>query len=115
MQGLWTKNNIHIGRPLNDGRALLAGHATAHTDQHAFLFEVPDPAQVRENLLLRLLPHRAGVEQNQVGGVDIIGRLIALGRLQHIDHLARVVDVHLAAEGFNEDFFGHGSGVLVRL
>jgi hypothetical protein len=27
--------------------------------------------------------------------------------VQHVGHLVRVVLVHLAAEGFDEDFFGH--------
>jgi hypothetical protein len=30
VHGLWTKNNIHIGSPFNDGSPLLTRHATAH-------------------------------------------------------------------------------------
>jgi hypothetical protein len=31
-----------------------------------------------------------------------------LGRAQHVGHLVRVVLVHLAAKGFDEDFAAHG-------
>jgi hypothetical protein len=33
--------------------------------------------------------------------------------VHHIGHLVRVVLVHLAAEGFDEDFFAHGKLVVV--
>jgi hypothetical protein len=65
-------------------------------------------AQVGEHLLLRLLAHRAGVEQDQVGLVHVLRRLVALGGAQHVDHLVRVVLVHLAAEGLDEYFLAHG-------
>jgi hypothetical protein len=31
--------------------------------------------------------------------------------MQDIGHFVRVVLVHLAAEGFNEDFFAHDRGI----
>jgi len=33
---------------------------------------------------------------------------IALRGLEHVGYLVRIVPVHLAAEGFDKDFFGHG-------
>jgi hypothetical protein len=108
VQGLRAKHHIDIGRTFNDGCALLAGDTAAHANQHAFFLQVLDAAQVAENLLLSLFPHRTGVEQNQVGFIDIAGGLITLGRMEHVGHLVRVVLVHLAAEGFDKDFFGHG-------
>ena len=42
--------------------------------------QVLDAAEVAEHLLLRLLAHRAGVEEDQVGVLDVGGRLVALRR-----------------------------------
>ena len=72
MQGLRAEHHVHIRRPLDDGRALLAGDAAAHADQHAFFLEVLDAPEVAENLFLGLFPHRAGVEQDQVGFLDVL-------------------------------------------
>jgi hypothetical protein len=108
VQGLRAEDHVHIGRALDDLGPFLAGHAAAHADQHAFFLQVLDPAEVAEHLFLRFLAHRAGVEQDQVGLVHVGGGLVALGGAQHVGHLVRVVLVHLAAEGFDEDFFGHG-------
>ena len=35
--------------------------------------------------------------------LDVVGRLVAVGGMQHVGHLVRVVLVHLAAEGLDED------------
>jgi hypothetical protein len=68
VQRLRAEHDVDIGRALDDGRAFLAGHAAADADQqHALGLQVLDAAQVAEHLLLRLLAHRAGVEQDQVG------------------------------------------------
>ncbi len=107
VQGLRAEHHIHIRCPLDDLGAFLAGHATAHTDLHALGLEVFDAAQVAEHFFLRLLAHRAGVEQNQVSLFHIISGLVALGGAEYVSHLVRVVLVHLAAEGFDKDFFGH--------
>ena len=67
MQRLRAEHDVDVGRALDDGRALLAGDAAADADQHAAGLQVLDAAEVGEHLLLRLLAHRAGVEQDQVG------------------------------------------------
>ena len=103
VQRLRAEHQVDVGRALDDRRAFLAGDAAAHADQHALGLEVLDAAEVAEHLLLRLLADRAGVEQDQVGLLDVVRRLVALGRVQHVGHLARVVVVHLAAEGADED------------
>ena len=107
VQRLRAEHHIDIGRARDDGRAFLAGDAAADADQHALGLQVLDAAQVAEDLFLRLFAHRAGVEQDQVGLVDVLRVLVALGGVQHVAHLVRVVLVHLAAEGFDKDFFGH--------
>ena len=109
VQRLWAEHHVDIRRALNDGRAFLAGHAAAHADQHALGLQVLHAAQVAEDLLLSLLAHRAGVEENQVGFVDVLRRLVAFGDIQNVRHLVRVVLVHLAAEGFDKKFFTHDS------
>ena len=109
VQRLRPEHHVDVGRTLDDRRAFLAGHAAADADQHALLLEVLDAAEVGEHLLLRLLAHRAGVEEDEVGLVHVLGGLVALGGVEHVGHLVRVVLVHLAAEGFDKDFFGHGN------
>ncbi len=108
VQGLRAKHHIDVGRAADDFLALLAGHTAADADQHALFFQMPHAPEVGEHLFLRLFAHRAGVEQNQVGLLHVGGGLVALGGGQHIGHFVRVVLVHLAAEGFDEDFFAHG-------
>ena len=98
VQGLRAEHHVHIGCALDDFCAFLAGHATAHTNLHATGLQVFDATQVAENLLLRLLTHRAGVKENEVGFVHILRRLVAL--------------VHLAAECLDEYFGGHGGLAL---
>ena len=106
MQGLRPEDEIDIRGAGDDGRALLAGDAAADADHQIGieLLQVPDPAQVVEYLLLRLLAHRAGIEQDDVGflGAFRLDHAVAAG--QHVGHLVGVVFVHLAAEGADEHF-----------
>ena len=44
VQGLGSKHHVHIGRAFDDVGAFLAGHAAAHTNEHAARFEVLDTA-----------------------------------------------------------------------
>ena len=46
----------------------------------------------------------AGVEDDEVRLLHGLGFAVALGR-QHVRHALGVIDVHLAAIGFDEDFF----------
>ena len=114
VQGLRAEHQVHIGRALDDGRTLLAGDAAANANLHALAFQVLDAAQVAEDLLLCLLAHRAGVEQDQVGLVNVLRQLVAFGRVQHVQHLVRVVLVHLAAKGLDEYFLRHGGFQGIR-
>ena len=61
----------------------------------------------REHLLLRLLAHRAGVEQQQVRGGRVVRGLVPARLAQHVRHAGGVVLVHLAAVGLEVDA-GHG-------
>ena len=78
VQRLRAEHHVDVGRALDDGRAFLAGDAAAHADQHALGLQVLHAPEVGEHLLLRLLAHRAGVEQDQVGLLRVLRRLVAL-------------------------------------
>ena len=59
VQCLWTEDHIHVGCALYNGRALLAGDATAHADHQfrvAFL-QRAHAAKIGKHLLLCLLAH----------------------------------------------------------
>ena len=95
---------VDVRRAADDRRAFLARHATADADDDvaaAGLQRLP-PAQLAEDLLLRLLAHRAGIEQDDVRILGGVGGDEALVGSEHVGHLGRVVLVHLAAEGADE-------------
>ena len=105
MQGLRTEHQIHVRSARGDALALLAGHTTAHADDHVRpqLLERAPFAEQREHLFLGLLPHGAGVDQQHVRLRRIVRTGHPVGRLEHIPHLAGIVLVHLTAEGFDVD------------
>ena len=113
VQSLRAKHHVHIGRAGNDGGAFLAGHAAAHGNLDAFGLQMLDAAEVGEHLFLGFFAHRTGVEDDQVSLFDIVGFFVTLGLAQHVDHLVRVVLVHLATEGFDKDFAAHGRASLL--
>ncbi len=64
--------------------------------------EFPDAAELGIDLLRRLLADVAGVEDDEIG-VGHLGRLGIALRRQRIGHARRVIGVHLAAVGLDED------------
>ena len=109
MQRLRTENDVHVRRAGDDGLAFLAGNAAADADDEIWiqLLELAHPAEFVEDLLLRLLAHRAGVEQDDVRLLRLVGLHDAAGGTEHVGHLVRVVLVHLAPEGADEQLLGH--------
>ena len=111
--GLRPHDDIDIGRARRDLGALGLGDAAGDGEQHLAARALARPfqrAQAPElgiDLFRRLLADVAGVEDDQVGVLDLRGRAIA-ERRQDIRHAGGVVDVHLAAEGLDVEFFGHG-------
>jgi hypothetical protein len=101
VQGLRTEHEVDVRRALDDRRAFLTGDAAADADQQTrvFLLQVLDAPEIVKHLLLRLLAHRAGVEQDHVGLLRPVGRRQSLGLTQYVGHLVRVVLVHLATKG----------------
>jgi hypothetical protein len=69
VQGLRPEHEVDERRALQDRGALLARDATADADDQVgtLLFELAPAAEQREDLLLRLLAHGAGVQQQHVG------------------------------------------------
>jgi hypothetical protein len=109
MQGLWSENHVDVRRARDDRRTLLAGHAATHADHQIRigLLEQAHAAEVVEDALLRLLAHRAGIEENDVGIVGAVGLDDVFGCGEHVGHLVRIVFVHLAPEGADEQFSCH--------
>lgn len=68
MQRLRAEHQVHERRALHDTRAFLAGHAAAHTDNdfRVLLLQFTPPAKLGEHLLLGLLAHRTGIEQDYI-------------------------------------------------
>ena len=67
--------------------------------------DAPDAAKLRIDLLGGLFADMAGVQKHQIGVFDRVGSGIAIRR-KRIGHALRIVDIHLAAIGLDEDFFG---------
>src|SRR5690606_762272 len=101
--------HVDVRRAGHDGLAFLARHAAAHADHQPrlALLQLARAAEVGNHLLLRLLADRAGVEEHDVGFVDVARALDALGLGEQVRHPVRVVLVHLAAEGLDEELAGH--------
>ena len=90
-------------------------HAPHDADDflRVLFFDFPQPAQRTVSFVLGLFAHRASVQQNRVGAIDILGKLTALAAKVGNDHLA-VEHIHLAADGFDVQFV-HGGADLVEL
>ena len=77
---------------------LLLGHAAADADHQAgvLLFELFQRTDIAEHPLLGVLTHGTGVEQDEVGVLDIVTQAVADILQNALDFLS-VVDVLLAA------------------
>ena len=95
------RHQVDVGSLREDFLAFKLRHAAQH--RHGLLprqrvgFEV---TQARENFLLGFVADGAGVQHHQVGFFGRRCRVVALCQQQTCDFF-RVVDIHLAAEGFN--------------
>jgi hypothetical protein len=54
---------------------------------------------------LGFLPNGAGIEQDNIGIVDFIGLIHALGGMKDIGHFFRVILIHLAAKCLDIELF----------
>ena len=101
--------NINMGHPPENLFAFLLGHTAGYSDPQAglLLFLLPERTEQTENLLFRLGPDGAGIEDNQVG-ICLFGNRDIAALRQELLHDFRVALVHLAAEGFDKEMFIHG-------
>ena len=106
--GLRTDHQVDSALAADDLRSLRLRHAAGDADHRfqsaarAFGLEVADAAELGIDLFGGLLADMAGVQEHQVGVLDPVGAGIAVRR-QRIRHALRIVDVHLAAIGLDED------------
>ena len=73
-----------------------------------------DAAEVVKHLLLRLLAHRAGVEQDHVRVFRSVRLDYALAVAEDIGHLVRVVLVHLATKGTDVKLLHYSNVIFVK-
>jgi hypothetical protein len=76
VQGLRAEHQVDVGRALADRLALLARHAAADADHQLRARCLPGPpaAELREDLLLRLLADGAGIQQQDVRILRPVGQ-----------------------------------------
>ena len=94
------EHDIHPRRPAQHRVAVLLGQATADGDLHVRigLLARRQVAEVAVELVVGVLPDRAGVEHDDVG-VGTVGGAPVSGGLQQPGQPLGVVHVHLAAVG----------------
>ena len=94
-------DDIH-GLVLEQRIAQPLGHAADDRDDQAgpVLLEMLEMAQIREDPVLRVLPHRAGIDHDGVGLLDAVGQP-KTGVLERGGDQAGIQLVHLAAEALD--------------
>ena len=106
MQGLRSEHQVDEGRARRDALALLAGDAAAHADDHVRpqLLEQRATRPSSENTFSWAFSRTEQVLTSSTSasaGSSV--RVMPMGGLEHVLHLAGIVLVHLAAEGFDVD------------
>jgi hypothetical protein len=98
--GRRAEHEIDVRRALLDDALLELRHAPHDTDNHVrpARLERAQLAELREHLVLGLLPDRARVDEDEVGVGLAVGQLVAVSS-QQAGHPLRVVLVHLTAVG----------------
>ena len=89
-------------RLIEQARAKALCHAAGDTDDATGRHVPLQLAESTNHTLLGMVANRAGVEQDDVGAIRYVDRVIACGG-QLAEHELSVADVHLAAVGFDED------------
>ena len=114
--GLRADDHAHRGRAFHDLLALGLRDAARDRDHRrlGLRLALGQAADVRIDLLRRLLADVAGVEHHQIGVLALGRRRNAL-RIEHLGHALAVIDVHLAAEALDPVGLGRGVGRFHRL
>ena len=96
----------NVRRALENFVTLLLGHAAENAEFLALCLELFVIGKAMKDFLLGFVPDGAGVVEDQAGVFDGRNLAVALGD-ERADDLLGVMDVHLAAEGFEvEGFLG---------
>ena len=97
-----SEHHVHPWRPAQDGVAVLLGQTTTDSDLHIRigLLTRSQVADIAVELVVGVLPNRAGVEHHDVG-VGTVRSAPVAGGLQQTRKALRIMDVHLAAVGAN--------------
>jgi hypothetical protein len=101
-------HHVDPGGSLLYRSTILLGQASGHNDPHPGVpfLERLQVAQGAVESAVRILPHRARVQNHHLGLGGLAGRAVALG-LEHARDAFGVVLVHLAAEGAQQVAAGH--------
>ena len=115
MQRLRPEHDVDERGSLRDAVTFLTRHATADTNHDArpFLLQGTPAAKLGKHLFLGLFANGAGVDEQQVGVIDVIRAFITVRLAQNIGHLVRVVLVHLATHRFDVKLTRHTLCTLV--
>ena len=107
------EHDVHPRRPAHDLGPVLLRQAAAHRDLHARLrgLDRPQVAEVAVEPVVGVLPDRAGVEHDDVGGGVRAGPRVAR-RLEQPGHPLGVVHVHLAPVGADVVAAAHRPSVV---
>jgi len=103
------EHQVHRLLAVENPLAFLLRHTPCHPDNQAPVsrLEAAQAADEAVHLVLRVVPYRAGVEENQRGFLGPLGERIAM-LLQHLRHAEAVMFVHLTTKGLYAGFFSHG-------
>ena len=106
------EHDVDVRRSREHDVAVLLREAAADRDLQVgpFVLQRLEVTEMPVQLVVGVLTDAARVEDDDVGGREIVGRLHALGREQARDAFG-VVLVHLAAERAHEEPAGHGVSV----
>ena len=103
-------DQVHVRSTFEDQLLIFLSHAPDHADDffRMLCLEFLQMAERAVRLLFGVFPDAACIEQQRVGLLRVRRQLVAVLTQTRHDHLA-VEDVHLAADGFDVQTFGHGS------
>ena len=101
-QALGSHNEVDVGCARKDGFALLLCHTTGDSnDEGLGLLENVQSSEAVEHFFLRLFPHAAGIENDEIRFLIGAGRNVTKPPKTSRDLLG-VVDIHLTAPRVDE-------------
>ena len=89
VQRLGTEHDIDKGSPGANGITFLGGNAAADTNHQLGIgdFQRAPAAQLMKHLFLRFFANGAGIEQQHIGLLGVVGKLVAVSGIQQVGHL----------------------------